>query len=69
MIVLELLSKKVSLNATPQILHNFKGKIFDERFRELLVKLLNKEDLSSAAINCLDSEGFTPFLQYVNQFV
>ena len=68
-IVLELLSEKVSLNLTPKILHNFKSKIFDERFRELLVKLLNKEALKSESINCLDSNGFTPFLQFVGQFV
>lgn len=41
--VLEKFSSKVSLNKAPQILHVFADRIFDQRFSEILVNLLNQE--------------------------
>lgn len=35
--VLQKLSSSVKLNESPQILHKFKTKIFDERFRSIFI--------------------------------
>jgi ankyrin repeat protein len=68
--VLERFSKNVSLNKAPQILHVFSDRVFDQRFSEILVNLLNQErDLEMKTINVLDKHGFTPFLNFIKQFV
>jgi len=67
--VLQKFSISVKLNESPQILHKFKTKIFDERFRSILIQLLEQEaDLKPVSMNNLDAEGFSPFLQYVHNF-
>lgn len=61
--VLQKFSSSVKLNECPQILHKFKTKIFDERFRAILVQLLSQEsNLTTETMNTLDADGFSPFL-------
>jgi hypothetical protein len=61
--VLNKFSKAVRLCESPQILHKFKTKIFDERFRTILVQLIEQEpNLTAATMNHLDDIGMNPFL-------
>ena len=44
--------------------------MFDERFREILLDLINQEpNLSPRTVNYPDQDGFSPFLAYVKSFV
>jgi len=65
--VLQKFSNNVRLSEAPQILHKFQNKIFDERFRSILVQLLDQEqNLSAETMNFLDKDGFSPFLLFVH---
>ena len=51
-------------------MHRFSTKIFDERYKALLIELLEAEDeLGTETMNVLDKQGFTPFLIYVKSFI
>lgn len=70
--ILDILADQIKISENPKLLHEFKTKIYDDRYKTVLQKLLNKEDstaLSSEVMNNLDSQGFTPFLAFVNEFV
>ena len=68
--ILETLSASVKLSEAPSLFFAFKTKIFDDRYKSLLLKLIRRESQTSKNfINTLDSEGFTPFLAYVQSFV
>ena len=41
--------------------------MFDERYRKLLIQLIQKETLTAEVTNVLNKDGFTPFLAYVKQ--
>lgn len=61
--VLNRFCKAVSLCESPQILHKFQTRIFDERFRSILVQLIEQEpSLTAATMNHLDDIGMSPFL-------
>jgi hypothetical protein len=50
-------------------MHRFSKKIFDDRYKSLLIELLEAEkDLSPTTMNTLDKDGFTPFLNYIKSF-
>jgi len=64
--VLSKFTKVVSVNKSPQILHKFASKLFDERFRDILVTILTQEtNLNEETMNHLDEDGFSPFLLYI----
>ena len=69
--LLEMLSGDIKISECPKLLHAFKSHIFDDRFKNVLIKLIKKEDMSALApevMNTLNKEGFTPFLAYVRTF-
>lgn len=66
---LQQLSLHIKLADNPQLLHKFKFKIFDDRYKNILVDLINRDDHTKNLINYLDSQGFTPFLRYVDEYV
>ena len=41
--ILDILCDKVKLSEDPELLHIFKDKIFDDRYKDVLLKLLTKE--------------------------
>ena len=50
-------------------MHRFAKKIFDDRYKSLLIELLEAEqNLSPTTMNTLDKDGFTPFLNYIKSF-
>ena len=52
------------------LMHRFATKIFDDRYKALLIELLDAEaNLTTETMNKLDNQGFTPFLNFVRQFV
>ena len=65
--ILDILSQSVKLSDAPSLFFAFKSKIFDDRYKSLLLKLIKRESKSTTdnVINTLDSDGFTPFLAYV----
>jgi len=70
--VLDVLCKQIKLSENPELIHEFSGKIFDDRFKNVLIKLLEKEtsaELTADKINVLDKEGFTPFLAFMQSFI
>ena len=68
--VLERLSENVRISKSPELLFSFQTKIFDDRYKNFLISILNKEsDLDPQYLNIFDSKGFTPFLAYVKQFI
>lgn len=68
--VLSKFTKKVSLNKSPQILHKFATKIFDERYRDILITILTQEvDLKNETMNLMDDDGFSPMLLFIKQYV
>lgn len=68
--VLQKFSTSVKLNETPQILHKFASKIFDERFRSILIYLLDQEvNITSETINFQNNLGFSSFLFYLQSFI
>lgn len=66
--LLEFLQDKVSLNKEPELFFAFNGKIFQESYQKILLKLLKNDPPINGTINVLDAEGMTPFLRYVKQF-
>lgn len=42
-VILDTLADQIELKDDPKLLHNFRPKIFDERYKQVLVKLLNKQ--------------------------
>lgn len=70
--ILEILCQKIKVSESPQILHEFESKIFDDRYKTVLLKLLKREskhELTPEKLDTLNAEGFTPFLAYVKVFV
>jgi len=68
--ILKKFTESVKLIEDPLILHKFSNKLFDERFRDILLELINQEqNLSHETINSLDNDGFSPFLSYVKSYV
>ena len=45
--ILDILAEKIKLSENPKLLHEFKTKIYDDRYKTVLQKLLNKEDLTA----------------------
>ena len=51
-------------------MHRFSNKIFDDRYKALLIELLEAEnELNTETMDILDKQGFTPFLHYVKSFI
>ena len=68
--VLSKFTKVVSVNKSPKILHKFASKIFDERFRDILITILTQEvDLKNETMNLMDDDGFSPMLLFIKQYV
>jgi hypothetical protein len=68
--ILPLLTANVSLSRTPQLLHRFHKKIFDDRYRAILKGLIEAEaGIGAETMNALNEKGFSPFLAYVEAFV
>ena len=70
--IVPILADQIKISESPQILFDFKERIFDDRYKNVLVDLLNKETqntLTPEIMNNLDAEGFTPFLSFVKIFV
>jgi ankyrin repeat protein len=64
------LSDRVKLSDQPRILHIFSRKLFDDRYRSILLSLLDKEvTMDSSVINVLDENGFTPFLAFIDCYI
>lgn len=71
-VILETLCEKIKLSESPQLLHEFKSKIFDDRYKSVLLTLIKREsshELTTEKLDTLDAEGFTPFLAYVTAFI
>lgn len=71
-IILETLCEKVKLSESPKLLHEFRSKIFDDRYKSVLLMLIKREsshELTTEKLDTLDAEGFTPFLSYVQAFI
>ena len=63
---------QISLKDDPVLLHDFKLKIFDARYKGVLIKLIKKlqgEEGATEVMNTLDPDGFTPFLAYIRAFI
>ena len=68
--VLHKFSESIKVSENPELLHKFKGKIFDDRYKKIFIELLNKEqNLSIETMNTLNSQGFSPFLAYIDQYI
>jgi len=68
--VMDILADNLLLSEDSELLHKFQDKIFDDRYKTILIKLLNKEDnLSADVMNVLDDIGFSPFLSFLQNFV
>jgi hypothetical protein len=53
--ILKKFIKSVKLTDDPMILHKFSSKLFDERFRDILVELIYQEqNLALETINLMD---------------
>ena len=66
-----MLSEDIKISECPKLLHTFKNHIFDDRFKNVLMKLIEREDMSELTpevMNTLNKEGFTPFLAYIRRF-
>ena len=66
--VLKLLTATVRLSQYPKLFHRFQSKIFDDRYKSIILELMSKEVLSRDVLNIEDANGFTPFLAYIKQF-
>ena len=70
--LLDMLSEDIKISECPKLLHTFKAHIFDDRFKNVLMKLVKREEVSGLmtpeVMNTLNKEGFTPFLAYIRQF-
>lgn len=69
--LLDMLSEDIKISECPKLLHTFKNHIFDDRFKNVLMKLIEREDMSELTpevMNTLNKEGFTPFLAYIRRF-
>lgn len=66
--LLEFLKDKVSLNREPELLFAFKDKIFNVEYQHILEQLIKNDPPTKETINCLDAQGLTPFLAYVQSF-
>lgn len=68
--ILEMLSDSVKISEDVQLLHDFKNKIFDERYLNILHKLLKRDEgrMSAADFNTLDDTGFSVFLAYIRSW-
>ena len=67
-----MLSQSIKLSEMPQLLHSFAGTFFDDRYKNVLMELLSKEDssvLTPDKVNVLNDRGFTPLLAFVARFV
>jgi len=54
--VLHKFSESIRISENPELLHKFKAKIFDDRYKKIFIELLNKEEnLSVETINTLNS--------------
>ena len=70
--ILDILADSVKLSECPHLFFTFKQKIYDDRYKSVLIKLLKREtsaDLTPKHLNTLDSDGFTPFLAFIRSFV
>jgi len=56
------------LTENPELLHKFKNKVFDDRYKQILLDLINKGGFSKEQINCFDKIGYTPFLAYIEEY-
>lgn len=66
--ILDKFVDNVKLSENPKLIHNFTEHILDERYRSLLITMINKEKLQHEVINVLDKDGFTPFLAFLKHF-
>jgi hypothetical protein len=48
------------------ILHQFKNRILDKRYQDVLAKLFQNDAPAPKTINVLDRNGMTPFIAYIN---
>ena len=70
--ILDILAESIKLSESPSLLFAFSQKIYDDRYKSILIKLIKRENsqiLTEDKMNTLDSEGFTPFLTYIKSFV
>lgn len=56
------------MSENPELLHKFKSKIFDDRYKSILLELVNKGSFKKEQINCFDKNGYTPFLAYIDEY-
>jgi ankyrin repeat protein len=66
--LLELLMGKVSINKDPDLFFAFKDKIINVEYQVILESLIKNDPPSKEAMNCLDDNGFSPFLAYIKTF-
>lgn len=66
--ILKFLQNKVSLNKEPDLFFAFASKIFDIEFQKIFFSLMKNDVPTKETMNCLDKEGFTPFLKYIDSF-
>ena len=66
--LLEFLKDKVSLNKDPELLFAFKDKIFNVEYQHILESLIKNDPPTKETMNCLDTNGLTPFLAYIKSF-
>jgi hypothetical protein len=68
--VLEKVSSKVLISENPKLLFEFTSKVCDDRYKNFLIKILDREpNLDASKFNVLNSNGFTPYLAYIKDFV
>jgi S-adenosylmethionine:tRNA-ribosyltransferase-isomerase (queuine synthetase) len=66
--LLEFLKDKVSINNEPELLFAFEDKILNVEYQRILESLIQNELPTPKTMNYLNSEGYTPFLAYVDSF-
>jgi ankyrin repeat protein len=60
--VIELLGADINLNSDPSMFFAFGVKIFKKSLQELIVRAIKKNRLDADTINCVETNGFSPFL-------
>lgn len=56
------------MSESPELLHKFKSKIFDDRYKSILIDLIKKGGFNKEQVNCFDKNGYTPFLAYIEEY-
>ena len=70
--VLAIFAQPIRIQEQPQLFFSFKQRIFDDRYKDILISILEKDKdtgkITCEVMNVLNTEGFTPFLSYIDHF-